>query len=184
MLADIIQIRWDTTDSQILRLMSQISTTSTTSTRISTPHDTPSTAARPTLATSTVSPPIATSSSGQSHTPALEPNTFSAGDKVVIGLGATMGVIIIGVLAFLLGRRRTRRSTVTQTIKSTPEGLLASTPVLNDHNRVPEFPAESVSQPNELPHFHARLESDSRPLYESPAAFYPELLGSNVNPRP
>lgn len=96
--ADIIQIQWAATDSEILRLMSQTTSSSSSqaqATSAQTAHRTIPNVA-PTVSPTATSIP---SSDG-----------LSTGAKAGIGIGAAVGAIALALLAYFLWRRRRRRT--------------------------------------------------------------------------
>ncbi|KAL8902845.1 MAG: hypothetical protein Q9207_004334 [Kuettlingeria erythrocarpa] len=100
--ADIIQIQWAMTDSDILRLMSQSTSSSSSQaqpTAAQTAHQTMSNVDPTLFPTSTMT-----------STQASDNGSLSAGAKAGIGIGAAVGAVVLTLLAYFLGRwRRTKR---------------------------------------------------------------------------
>ncbi|KAI4175914.1 MAG: hypothetical protein LQ348_006085 [Seirophora lacunosa] len=92
--ADIIQIQWASTDSGILRLMSQTTSSSSSeaqATAAQTAHQTAANAAQ------TASPPVTATAAADG---------LSSGAKAGIGIGAAVGAVALALLAYFLWSRR------------------------------------------------------------------------------
>lgn len=99
--ADIIQIQWAETDSEVLRLMSETSSSSSSQAQL-----TPAQTAHRTIANvaQTIPP-----TSAPTSTQALENESLSAGAKAGIGIGAAVGAVALALLAYFLGRWRRQK---------------------------------------------------------------------------
>ena len=99
MYADIIQIQWAATDSGVLRLMSQTTSSSSSmaqTTPAQTAHRTVPNAAQTVTSTSTA-------------TPAISQGGLSTGAEAGIGIGAAIGAIGLALLGYLLWRQRKKQ---------------------------------------------------------------------------
>lgn len=162
--ADVVQVRWAETDSEILHLRSQAgvvasgshvgsSTTALSTSLLTATSSTPETAARPVVAPPTTTSPPKPSSA-----------TVSPGIKAGIAVGATVGSLTVAVLAFLFWRRQ-RQNIITPRASNQffNGGIseIADSAGIGQYNR---WRAELASQAPELPHDHVRIELDSRPI--------------------
>ncbi|KAI4114263.1 MAG: hypothetical protein LQ345_004926 [Seirophora villosa] len=95
--ADVIQIQWASTDSGILRLMSQTTSSSSSeaqATAAQTAHQTAANAAQ------TASPPVTATAAADG---------LSSGAKAGIGIGAAVGAVALALLAYFLWSRRRKQ---------------------------------------------------------------------------
>lgn len=99
--ADIIQIQWAATDSDILRLMSE--------TRSSSSLRTPSTAAHTAHQTIANVAQTGSPTSAPKSTQRAQNERLSAGAKAGIGIGAAIGAIALTLLGYFLWRWRRRK---------------------------------------------------------------------------
>jgi len=115
--ADVIQVRWQQTDLDVLSIMS--STLSASATSALTTSQTGSTS---TLSASPTSA-LTTSQTGSTAVTAKNTNHLSTGAEAGIGVGAAVAIITIALLAGLLVLRRRRQNNLVETLTEGRENL-------------------------------------------------------------
>ncbi|KAL8829190.1 MAG: hypothetical protein Q9170_006285 [Blastenia crenularia] len=159
--ADIIQIQWAATDTEVLRLMSQTTSSSSSqvqSTSAQTAHRTIPNVAQTATPTAT---PLPTA------TPIPSSSGLSTGAKAGIGIGAAIGAVALVLLAYFLWRRQRRqKGDVTNDKESGPrqhQGYRAAHELHPQKEKtLPQAPVELPSErAQELPATEGRSELES-----------------------
>ncbi|KAL8718828.1 MAG: hypothetical protein Q9225_004091 [Loekoesia sp. 1 TL-2023] len=135
--ADIIQIQWAATDSEVLRLMSQTTSSSSSQAQATTAQ----------TAHQTIPNVAPTVSSAAASTPSSD--GLSTGAEAGIGIGAAIGAIALALLAYFLWRHRRRRTKgVTTDKEASPQQHQEHR---NAHELDPEPEKTHPPDPVELP---------------------------------
>ncbi|KAL8689608.1 MAG: hypothetical protein Q9224_004602 [Gallowayella concinna] len=165
--ADIIGIHWAETDSQVIRLMSETTSSSPTTATITaaqTAHQT-----IPVVSPTTPASPTSTPLSGGLYT----------GAEAGIGIGAVVGAIGLALLAYFLWRRRQRGRNVEDTTVAGDTTVAEQSGYQDVHELGPEQEKRHVRQPAELPSQIAYELLPSQIVHQVPADEGRSELDSN-----